>query len=887
MIDDIRQGLAVYENYVRPSGTLNLTDTNVHAEDFAAGLLNSIHGWSLVSTNQVTANYPCIDLIDETLALGVQVTSEAGSAKLTKTLECAKTHELAEKVKHLKVFLLIPKQEKYSVHAECPGIVFDWEHDVLDFKDALQSIQAISDLRQLQRVHQHVVQSLPSIFPQHKHNPLPLSFPVTDPAKSWLPFSSRATSLVGRDKEQSQLGKFLHSEPTFSWLLMTGDAGSGKSRLALELCRQVGNEWHAGFLHRTRTDFKWSQFSPIRKTLIVIDYVASRATEVGEIVLTLSRNSPAFTQPVRVLLVEREKVSWWTSFSREASHSESAEIIACQFGDPLELPGMSPTVILQIAKEVVLARSGTWDTEVVREFLARMYRYDRRGRPLFAMIVAFDLEAEETDAARPNLLQTVLARETARRRQLLPDAVAFKQMENLLLLATMTGGLSPIAGSFSHLAASHVAQLLPDLGLLDQDLYNDLASAAGGVEVNLAGLQPDILGERFILDRLPIVGIAGQNARALQLAAWSWQPSDVRVVALRCILDFPGDPAIRTFFDLPVHTVEARHCWADMVADLIPHAVAAVEFAQQQLQKLHSIADDHPHEQKLQEATARADYHLALPFMFQDNRLAVRQFDAAIARIGTDSLIGKMALHNRAIVQRVDDQRYDAFEVFAMMIDSHDAPDELRACAFNNRADAYVQRDEHALAIRDRSEVLALKETSSDRRYIALVRRSRSHAEMGNVPAALEDLGRILEIWDITPHQKAEARLQRAAIMSDMQRWQDARADLQAVLDSEYLFDGTRAMALVDLADVSRRTGDHAQAETLLSQAVNDPDIFEETWIDALTVGGLLLEDTNDLEGACESWRKVLATPNASEQQVRTARNRLDAISQKRSLQGQ
>src|SRR5215213_1783258 len=79
MFDDIRKGLAVYQNYVRPGGTLNLTDTNVHAEDFVAGLLNAIQGWSLVSTNQVTANYPCLDLIDERLGLGVQVTAEEGS----------------------------------------------------------------------------------------------------------------------------------------------------------------------------------------------------------------------------------------------------------------------------------------------------------------------------------------------------------------------------------------------------------------------------------------------------------------------------------------------------------------------------------------------------------------------------------------------------------------------------------------------------------------------------------------------------------------------------------------------------------------------------------------------------------------------------------------
>ncbi len=887
MIDNIRKGLAVYQNYVRPGGTLNLTDTNVHAEDFVSGLLNSIHGWSLVSTNQVTANYPCIDLVDEPLGLGVQVTSEEGSAKLTKTVECARTHKLAERVKHLKVFLLIPKQEKYTVHAECPGIEFDWQHDVLDFADALQSAQAISDLTQLQRVHQHVIQSLPSIFPEYLQAPLPLSIPATDPTKAWLPFSSRATSLVGRDKEQTRLGAFLNTESKFSWLLMTGDAGSGKSRLALELCRHVSDEWHAGFLSRTRTEFDWSKFSPIQKTLIVIDYVASRAAEVGEIVLTLSRTSSEFTKPVRILLVERERSSWWTSFCREESQSESAEIVVCQYGDPLELPGMSPTAILQIAKEVVLARSGIWDTQVAGEFLARMYRYDRRGRPLFAMIVAFYLEAVEIDAAQPNLLQTVLTREAARRRQLLPEPDALKRMDNLLLLATLAGGLIPMAGSFAHLAASGVAGLLPNVGLLDQALYNDLASAAGGAGATLAGLQPDILGERFILDRLSAAGIAGQNARALQFAAWSWQPSDVRVVALRCILDFPGDPAIHTFFDLPLDTVEARHCWADMVADLIPQAGAADEFAQQQLQQLHLIADRHPQERELQEATARADYHLALPLMFQDNRLAIEQFDAAIARVGTASLIGKMALHNRAIVQRVDDESYDAFDVFTVMIESHDAPDEMRACAFNNRADVYVERGEHEHAIRDRSEVLALKETSPDRRYIALVRRSRSHTATGNVPAALDDLSRILEIWDITPHQKAEARLRRAAIMSDLERWEDARTDLQAVVDSPFLFEGTRAMALVDLADVSRRTGDHAQADTLLSQAFDDPDIFETTWIEALIVGGLLLEDTNDFERACEYWRKVLATPNASEHQVRTARNRLDANSQQGRQHGQ
>lgn len=888
MINDIRKGLAAIQEYVRPGGTLNLTDTNVHAEAFVAGLLNSIHDWHLVSTNQAKANFPCIDLIDERLGLGVQVTAETGSGKLTDTVERVTSHGLVGTIKHLKVFLLVPKQAKYTVKAACPGIEFDWQDDVLDFDDAIRSAQAIGSLQQLRRVHSHVVDSLPFFFPEYRQDPLPLFVPATDPAKAWLAFSSRATNLVGREKEQAYLSKFLDSESNFAWLLVTGDAGSGKSRLALELCRQAGEGWHAGFLSRTETNVKWSQFSPSRKTLIVIDYVASRAAEVSNIVLTLSRTSSSFAKQVRILLVEREKRAWWATFIREDSQSESAEMTAWQYANPLELPSMSLDAVLQIAREVVLSRNGTWNAEVARDFLQRMYRYDREGRPLFAMIVALYLEAVEIDAAEPNLLQAVLKREAARRSQLLQQRDELRRMENLLLLASLVSGLEPKSGSYNHLAVSNIAGLLPNVALLDQALYCDIASSASGNSgATLAGLQPDILGERFVLDRLAASGIAGQNARALLLAAWCWQPNDVRIVTLRCVADFQGDPAIHTLFDLPLDTVDARRYWADMVADFIPYAGESDEnFSNQQQRKLIAIADSHPHEADLRDATARAYYHRALQFMFDDNSIAIEQFDSAIARAGKDSLIAKMAMHNRVILQRADDKNYDPFKVFTMVIDSHDAPDELRACAFNNRADLYVERGEHDHAIQDRSEVLALKRTHPDRRYIALFRRSRSYAALGSVQAALDDLSRILDIWDVSQEQKSEARLERAAIMRQLEHWDEARTDLEAVVASESLFKGMRAVALVDLADVSRITGEHALAGRLLNEALKDSQISKVTRIDAMIVAGLLLEDSDDAEGACECWQRVVATPTASDDQIRFARSRLDAISHRKAEPG-
>jgi hypothetical protein len=64
--------------------------------------------------------------------------------------------------------------------------------------------------------------------------------------------------------------------------------------------------------------------------------------------------------------------------------------------------------------------------------------------------------------------------------------------------------------------------------------------------------------------------------------------------------------------------------------------------------------------------------------------------------------------------------------------------------------------------------------------------------------------------------------------MRHLERWDSARADLEAVIDSSQLFSGTRAMALMELAEVSRRTGDHARAEGFLGMAAEHAEAGED-----------------------------------------------------------
>ena len=106
LIRDIRKAFATLSTYLQMGGKLNHTDSHVQSESFVQDLLNAVYGWQLVSTNQVVANYKCIDLIDTSQKLGMQVSSDNSSAKINETLTCMATHDLAGTITALKAFVL-------------------------------------------------------------------------------------------------------------------------------------------------------------------------------------------------------------------------------------------------------------------------------------------------------------------------------------------------------------------------------------------------------------------------------------------------------------------------------------------------------------------------------------------------------------------------------------------------------------------------------------------------------------------------------------------------------------------------------------------------------------------------------------------------------------
>lgn len=712
--------------------------------------------------------------------------------------------------------------------------------------------------------------------PQGVDEPI-LVLPSTDPAVSWLPFSARATTFVGRDVEQAHLKRFLLSDRKFSWWLLAGAAGMGKSRIALELCREVRPEWDAGFLSRTDKFTRWSYLRPLRPTLIVIDYVASRAADTSDLVLQLARSTAYFPSPVRVLLVERDQGSWWPRFLREESQSESTELITCQHDDPLRLVGLAPEALRALAAEIARSRQVPWTDSIASAFEARMRTLDPLGRPLFGLMAAAYLGIGATDAiVDSTLLRLVLKKEAGRRREMISDDERLRKMENLVTLATLVGGLLPRSGGFAFLANTDVASLLPDPDLVDPLVYHDLVAATSG-ETMFAGLQPDILGERFLLDRLTAGGVVGESAKRLLLAAWLLQPDDLSDFVVRTASDFPTDVGLDALCDLSIDSAEARSRWGRLVGDLVRVANRSTDHRTQALlEALRQLANRHSAEGELQRALAVAELYLGNIFLFSehDHARASTQFEAAIARAGVGSEIEAAAINNRGILHHQIQDEDNAFADWSDVISKDGVSDEARACSLNNRADIFAQRGAHADAIRDRSEVVALKDTSPDRRFIALIRRSSSYLKLGRTEDALRDLEVILTTEDITPQQNAEARVERGALLRDLGHFDEARDDLEAVLSTEELFPGTSANALVDLGELARLERDGDRAREYLDAASRSIDAFESTLVEALIVRARLLADEGDAAGAEGIWQSVLTNPNASARQMSLAANR-------------
>ncbi|ABK44143.1 Ankyrin repeat-like protein [Magnetococcus marinus MC-1] len=144
-------------------------------------------------------------------------------------------------------------------------------------------------------------------------SPLPLSLkiPVIAGDELTIYWELRARTspfrLHGRESNLDSLDAFLCERAIFSWWVIKGGGGLGKTRLVLDFIKDRALGWHAGFLDSLA--FDWAGWCPTMPTLIVVDYASTHGQDLFKTFLLILAGMQNWSSPldfpVRVLLIER------------------------------------------------------------------------------------------------------------------------------------------------------------------------------------------------------------------------------------------------------------------------------------------------------------------------------------------------------------------------------------------------------------------------------------------------------------------------------------------------------------------------------------------------------------------------------------------------------
>ncbi len=247
---------------------------------------------------------------------------------------------------------------------------------------------------------------------------------ATTPDPDRFVYKSERMTVVGREYELNELSQWLDLPAAFGWDLWVGPAGSGKSRLALQLCRER-TDWYGGFFsfkdtHKT----DWTLWQPKANTLIIFDYVAEKAEAIGTIISTLTRRAtPGQPNPlhqgikVRCLLLERAALQSsadaqptstarepgkaatsrieapWLSPLRVAAKSSGATVEIVYARQDMQsqgryIGGVSPQAAMDIVWQEAQIAGVTPTKDQFTQRLASVARIDPHLRPLFVAMAA-------------------------------------------------------------------------------------------------------------------------------------------------------------------------------------------------------------------------------------------------------------------------------------------------------------------------------------------------------------------------------------------------------------------------------------------------------------------------------------------------------------------
>jgi hypothetical protein len=380
----------------------------------------------------------------------------------------------------------------------------------------------------------------------------------------------RATTLVGRKSEVASLQDWLSDSRPVLVRCMIGRAGTGKTRLGIELCEYAEcSGWTAGFAQYGQFTEFVKQVAGLRwdkPILIVVDYAASLVRELRVWLEALAQREPVQEEKrLRILLLERHAerdFGWWAELIRFASLSAPSPD---QFADPPEPVPLQSLSRLEDRHDL-LAETMRLAGEMARMpstptpprpgtdsgFEQRLADARINNEPLYLMMAA--VVAVQTGApaalalSRIDLAERLAQREWERLNHLaagwgLPEEL----VSHLAMCVNLQDGCS--ADQSLHLIeeerqAMDFAAIVPSASVVKR--LTEALPAASGTAVD--AIRPDLIGEAFLLQVMHEHRLFPKTQAAIVERAFRRVGTKVFRVLVRTAQDHasgePGHPSV-------------------------------------------------------------------------------------------------------------------------------------------------------------------------------------------------------------------------------------------------------------------------------------------------------------------------------------------------------
>lgn len=206
-------------------------------------------------------------------------------------------------------------------------------------------------------------------------------------------YANEKLGFVGRKAELNFLGAFLKDSRRILWQAITGQGGSGKSRLAYEFLKENDHEWFGFFWNDAATLSDIESFKPFCNTIVVIDYIKGREKNVAEWMHALFGKFSLTDFKLRLLLLERESDkgagSWFSELENEWGKFDRALFSKAAFSTEfLNLADLDDDSVSSLIGEVREANGlphDKWQDNRLREDYHGKFE-KLRYRPLFVQL---------------------------------------------------------------------------------------------------------------------------------------------------------------------------------------------------------------------------------------------------------------------------------------------------------------------------------------------------------------------------------------------------------------------------------------------------------------------------------------------------------------------